>query len=137
MMKKGDLVFVYGTLRTGERMSLSDGFYKGMCTRIGDDVINGGLFNLGSFPGLKPVSEVTGPFSIAHPQVVGEVFEVTDNGLPQLLDSYEGYPNLYDRRKVPTKNGRDAWVYTYNGRVNEDALIVSGDWKSRVLRRAA
>lgn len=123
-MKKGDRLFVYGTLRPSGSNSRA---LEGRAQHLGTTRIAGRLYGLGWFPGIKLVgSGDPAPTDM----VEGDLFEITDDGLPSSLDSYEGYPSLYDRQVVPTEDGRDAWVYTYNGDVSEDRRIESGVWQS-------
>ena len=114
--KEGDNLFLYGTLRTGQRA-----FYKleGKVDYLGLTTLSGAsLYHLGGFPGLKLEDNGT---------IRGELFRVTDKTLFQTLDKYEGYPYLYDRQYLETTDG-PAWVYVFNGEVKPETKIVSGDW---------
>lgn len=126
-MKKGDLLFVYGTLRRGERASLGDGFYGAGTAFIGKDEVNGEIFDLGSYPGAMVVGDYFDP---KKPRVVGDVFRIKDASIVALLDAYEGYPDLYSRCETKSERGRTVWVYTYNYLENMtlNNLIPSGDW---------
>lgn len=130
-MKKGDCIFVYGTLRRGERADLSKQFYAYGVDFIAKDKINGKLYHLGGFPGVKDVSS---DFIQSAPCVIGEVFRIRDLSIAALLDAYESYnpdsptTGLYNRSKVETEEGRTVWVYTYNHPVIEDQRIEGGDW---------
>jgi gamma-glutamylcyclotransferase (GGCT)/AIG2-like uncharacterized protein YtfP len=132
-MKKGDLILVYGTLRKGERADLSSGFYSYGVDFIGPDRVNGRLYHLGAFPGVKGLSHDFA-FHEDAPVVTGEVFRIRDQSIVALLDAYEGYRSeepdrgLYDRQQAMTEIGRKVWVYTYNGMIHEDQRIASGDW---------
>lgn len=127
-MKVGDLIFVYGTLRHGASNSLSESLrFANMATHVGESRINGLLYNLGWFPGVK-LPEDAEEFDAGQPSVKGDVFSVDVLCLPNMLDSYEGYPHLYGRREVQTEHGHTAWVYTYNGDVDGKSLITTGDW---------
>lgn len=123
-MKTGDLIFVYGTLRSGE----GNGLDKSMLvSRVGEDKINGMLYHLGGFPGLIDTSA---EFFPDLPIVVGEVYRIRDASIIPALDAYEGYPSLYGRSEVMSEQGRKVWVYTYNHTPGERAFpIRSGDWK--------
>lgn len=131
-MKKGDLLLVYGTLRCGEGADLSK--RKG-ATYIGQDRVNGRLYAVGWFPGLKAEAQ---KFTDSEPAVVGDVFRIEDAALVRSLDSYEGYPTFYDRIQTQTSSGETVWVYTYNPSVHEDSRIHGGDWlgspNSRYMR---
>lgn len=134
-MKKGDFIFVYGTLRKGERADLSKNAKAFSVSFMGLDAVNGLLYHLGGFPGLKLIPNLT-EFNDSEPTVKGEVFFVKDASVGAILDAYEGYntdnpdKGLYDRQVVETMTGRAAWVYTYNPVVVEDQLIETGDWKN-------
>lgn len=116
-MKKGDKIFVYGTLRpTGCNGRL----LEGRANHLGNNRIEGAtLYNLGWFPGVK-----LGGGS----QVEGDLFEITCDTLPDSLDRYEGYPQLYDRQIVQTVDGQETWVYTYNYDVSDERIIKEGVW---------
>lgn len=136
-MKKGDCIFVYGTLRRGERADLAKQARNFSVDYMGTDRINGRLYHLGSFPGVKIIGSDL-PFTDEMETVTGEVFRVRDVSIGAMLDAYEGYvppedrkpeyPGLYDRRQVQSDKGRTVWVYTYNHPVIEEQRIESGDW---------
>jgi gamma-glutamylcyclotransferase (GGCT)/AIG2-like uncharacterized protein YtfP len=136
-IKKGDLIFVYGTLRQGERADLSASQSHFSARFVGEDRITGEIFNIGSYPGLTLIQETKEDELIRKfvpdwfPAVIGEVFKAMDSSLGDVLDAYEGYPYLYDRTEVVTEHGRKVWVYTYNGAVTSEMVIPSGDWKLR------
>jgi gamma-glutamylcyclotransferase (GGCT)/AIG2-like uncharacterized protein YtfP len=133
-MKKGDLLFVYGTLMSGERMSLAD--MAGMSVQfISNDSIDGEMYNIGRFPGVKIPDGIGG--TAEGGIVYGEVYRLLTPGLVARLDAYEGYPDLYDRRQVITGKGRTVWVYTFNPAVTEYELIKTGDWRTRVGQQMA
>lgn len=127
-MRVGDLVFTYGTLRR----SASNG--RMMETRsnyVGTTRINGKIYRVSSwYPGLRRDGfRNTDPFTSEGPTVEGDVFEITNESLPSSLDSYEGYPHLYDRTLVETENGDRVWVYTIQDKPQEDRLIPTGKWE--------
>lgn len=130
-MQKNDLIFVYGTLRSGERADLRKQAHNFGVSFIGLDKINGELFHLGSFPGVKATC---GGFDRSRPIVVGELFKIKNPSIIALLDAYEGYDaekpwaGLYNRIQTGTEKGRTAWVYTYNGLCIPEQKIESGDW---------
>lgn len=118
----GDRIFVYGTLRLGER---SEGMLTDRSKYIGSSSISGAvLYNIGSFPGLIINTE-------SKSKVTGDVFEITHHTLAMSLDRYEGYPDLYDRIQVHADSGDIVWVYIFNRPVKGYDIIVSGDWKRR------
>lgn len=125
-MKKGELVFVYGTLRRGERADLARQQAQFGVSFIGTDAINGKMYHLGAYPGVK--TEAVDVFERTKPSVIGEVFRIRHESIIILMDTYEGYPELYERLQTRTAEGRLVWVYTYNHPVTPDQLIESGDW---------
>lgn len=128
-MLKGDYLFVYGTLRRGENSDLSRN--ASQIDYIGRDRINGHLYNLGWYPGVRGAPHtIKEGFDPEKPTVIGDVFRIRDAGIAAHLDAYEGYPNLYSRNVVLTEKGVKAWVYTYNDETSPDRLIENGDWKS-------
>lgn len=132
-MKKGEFLFVYGTLRKGERADLSKQSRDFGVSFVCEDVINGDLYHLGGFPGLKIKGD---DFSSSLPIVHGETFLINDVSIVSILDAYEGYDyehptqGLYNRSQVKSGEGLLVWVYTYNHPVTSDQRIESGDWKN-------
>lgn len=124
---KGDLLFVYGTLRKGEAADLSKGQSAWGVDYLATDEINGCLYHIGAYPGAK--LESMPEFDPTKPAIVGEVFRTRDQSIIAILDAYEGYPYLYTRLQTMTRDGRLVWVYVYNPPVIPDQLIESGDWK--------
>lgn len=109
-------VFVYGTLMQGQRANrLLDG-----AKYIGTYSLPGYLmYNCGSFPGIKKHGSGC---------VIGEVYEITDDFLPE-LDSYEGEGSLYDRELVWVRKGTEsvrAYVYVYCG--EPAGGVMKGKW---------
>lgn len=133
-MKKGELIFVYGTLRRGERADLSKGQHNFGVTFLGDDLVSGKLYHLGGYPGVKDVPDAFDWDASYH--VVGEIFLIREQAIVSIMDAYEGYDDevpergLYNRKQTVTADGRTVWIYTYNGRVTPDQLIETGDWKN-------
>lgn len=63
---------------------------------------------------------------------MAELLEV-DEATMERLDRLEGYPNLYDRRKVtvslPDGQADTAWVYVMNRLPDRARVIPGGDWR--------
>ena len=133
-MKKDDSLFVYGTLMKGERADITEKRIFAVSS-LGKDVINGDLYHIGSYPGLKLIPGLTG-FDDSKPTVKGEVYVINDSSVTALLDAYEGYDadnpegGLYNRQQVYTCSGRLVWVYTFNLPTRTDQLIETGDWRN-------
>ena len=119
-------VFVYGTLMSGlqREEALSN------CSFLGSGYIDGNLYNLGNYPGLKD----------GYDKVYGELYEIT---LPTLeyLDQIEGYyenqpeNSLYIRKNITvyldsTPGCYTAETYFYNLPIDESLKIISGDYRA-------
>ena len=110
-----DLIFVYGTLRRGQRnhyMLRSSAFLGLHITEPGYTMLD-----LGSYPGV-----VRG----GHCPITGELYRVTPTTLVT-LDELEDYPFLYTREVLATEHG-GAWIYLYRRRTGTERVIVCGDW---------
>lgn len=133
-MRRGDLIFVYGTLRNGERRSLGD---HNEVTAFGQDKVQGALYDLGWYPGIKLIT--TGPkqheFDPDLPAVHGDLFKVVDESITDILDGYEGHPTLFRRRRMFTANAKLVWVYEYQNEVSDNFIIPGGDWCNRITIR--
>ena len=112
------LVFVYGTLKRGERSHglLGDAAFEGTALLSGLE-----LYNLGPFP-----------MAICNPQasrpISGELYSITAQQL-QALDRFEGAPRLYRRELRRLSDGREAWVYLGKPRQVRFAPVLSnGCW---------
>lgn len=119
-------VLVYGTLRVGE------GAYNGFgldrkAKHLGTVRIEGSMYHLGGYPGVKLDGNPNG--------FVADLLELTDDGVLEQLDGYEGYrpnsPNssLYIRQTVDLSDGTRAYIYEYNQHVGGRPRMESGDWK--------
>jgi gamma-glutamylcyclotransferase (GGCT)/AIG2-like uncharacterized protein YtfP len=111
------LVFVYGTLKRGEK---NHHWLEGASWQ-GEAELSGVLLHdLGPFP-MAVIGEGT---------AIGEVYAVEERGLAR-LDELEGYPRLYDRQMLSLNDGRQAWVYLGRPRqVRHAPLVVGGSWHS-------
>lgn len=113
-------VFVYGTLRAGERNHhLLDGATREADARTPPAYT---LITLGAYPGMLAGGAVA---------VCGEVY-VVDAKTLDALDALEGHPHLYQRQPITLADGRDAWAYllpeTWRGQHPE---LPGGDWLAR------
>lgn len=129
-----EFVFVYGTLRRGERAERMLDAKSGASEYLHQDYINGRMYHLGGYPGVK--TDTYDKFDPSGPKVLGEVYLVKSPSIITILDHYEGYRpddpsnGLYNKIQVRTKKGRTVWVYTYNDRVTDEQFIETGDWKN-------
>lgn len=114
------LVFVYGTLLTGER---NHRYLKAAqlitATRTLPEFR---LHDLGSFPGLVRGGEHA---------VAGEVYEVDEPTLAA-LDRLEGHPDFYRRASIVLADGSLAVTYLLAPeQVEGHPVIASGSWRTR------
>lgn len=116
--RERQLVFVYGTLKRGEK---NHHWLEGASWQ-GEAELNGVLLHdLGPFP-MAVVGEGT---------AIGEVYAVEGSGLAR-LDELEGYPRLYDRQVHSLSDGRRAWVYLGRpSQVRHAPLVAGGSWRPR------
>ena len=132
-------LFVYGTLMQGFD-SLENWQSRVQAEFVGRGKIQGRLYDLGKFPGAIRAA-------FEH-LVRGEVYKLRNpaNAL-DILDEYEGFFPLHPERSsfvravtpVVMDDGREkeAWVYFYNGPVDESKLIADGDYRSKSKPRSA
>lgn len=114
-------LFVYGTLRFPH----SKRFGLGKDQLIATDVELFGyqMYKLGWYPGVKKTDD------LSH-FVIGDVFEVPENGTWGALNAYEGFPHLYVKHTVTIEGIGECVVYVYNHEVNPDNVIASGVWRN-------
>ena len=102
-MTKTTKVFVYGTLKKGNRIRGLDTL-DATARLVGEAVTvdpEFKLFDLGAFPAVQ--------FG-GSKQIKGEVWEVSIDTLKNELDAIEGYPTFYTRDMIETTAG-GAWMY--------------------------
>ena len=115
-------VFVYGSLRRGERAHsllkgarlVAEGWTPAQFT----------LLDLGEYPGL-----VAGGTTA----VLGEIYEVDEAVLAE-LDRYEEAPEVYERIEMRIA-GHDALVYVLRPEhAGQHPALETGDWSARTRR---
>ena len=124
-------VFVYGTLMRGFRSPVNEQFDA--CTRfVSEGVVKGYLYEIDRYPGL--IIDHSAPQG-----VYGEVYEILDQSLLDVLDKYENCseafekPWEYERVLEAIQCGDksyQAWVYVYRWPIDSSNLISSGDYKN-------
>ncbi len=122
-----DTIALYGSLMRGFGAMEALGIANAL-SFAGPAVIEGELYDLGDYPGLRPGAE----------RVLAELYSILDVGVLQQLDEFEGVvsgrpdESFYLRKRVrlvePT--GQHAWVYVYNREPTPKARIDSGDWRA-------
>ena len=124
-------LFVYGSLRSGFRSPAYE-YISRYFELVGDAKVKGKLYDLGSYPAAKPGEE--------NKFIIGELYRIKNESefawaIGQ-LDDYEGVDVAFDEvqlyyRRVTEVYINDkithAWIYWYNGDVNDKPEIASGD----------
>ena len=111
-------VFVYGTLRRGQRNHALLGSGRLLGPFITRPLYT--MLDLGAYPAVVPGGSTA---------VTGEVYAV-DAQILASLDRLEGYPRLYTREILETPYG-NAWLYIYLGSPAGRRSIGAGDWVRR------
>ena len=109
-------VFVYGTLRPGQR----NHHYMATATHAGAYITPAcfTLLDTGPYPAALDAGETA---------LVGDVFEVDEDSFAA-LDRLEDYPIHYTRRQIDTDHGQ-AWIYLWiAARDPAWPVIEHGDW---------
>ena len=116
-------LFVYGSLMRTGRLHHKMGNATYMC----DGYIDGALlFDLGGTPALKIIEN----FGSGYNRVYGELFDVDDDHVFNVIDQVEGHPNLYQRMTICYYGVNRIEAYCMNNLVNTKAkCITSGIWK--------
>jgi gamma-glutamylcyclotransferase (GGCT)/AIG2-like uncharacterized protein YtfP len=111
-------VFVYGTLKRGQvnHHCLAEARW------LGEAELSGlVLHDLGPFPMAVPGDGC----------IQGELYGVEPAALLR-LDHLEGSPRLYQRQRLPLRDGRQAWVYVGRPRqVHLSPVLPDGVWRGR------
>ena len=123
-------VFVYGTLRAGGSNDIAR--YDPAPRLMGNSRVNGTLYDLGAYPGLR----LCGSSSVA-----GEIYLI-DRSLEQLLDRLESVRSdgtgEYVKRSVVVRlqgTALECLVYEIQAdRIAQAAVVSSGDWMAHVGR---
>ncbi len=109
-----ELMFVYGTLKKGygNHFIMDGAKYLSEAYIVGWE-----MRDLGGFPAITKSDggKVHGEMYIVSPQVL------------KRADKLEGYPSLFNREKVKSDKGFDAWVY-YMEHETKSTVIESGRW---------
>lgn len=119
---------VYGTLRPGNHAFKAFGIDH-RATHLGEVRIEGTMYHLGGFPGVKLDGNPDG--------FVCDMYETSDDELMAQLDGYEGYRghdnpgSLYLRQEITMPDGMAAYIYEYNQQVGDSPRMESGDWNKR------
>jgi gamma-glutamylcyclotransferase (GGCT)/AIG2-like uncharacterized protein YtfP len=112
-------IFVYGTLRRGG----SNHFRMEKAEFLSVAAVNGRLYQIDWYPGLVLDEAADG--------ITGEVYQVSPAVLEE-LDRFEGpeYRRLQTAIRLSDGEIVSAWVWEWQGPVDESRHITSGDWLS-------
>jgi gamma-glutamylcyclotransferase (GGCT)/AIG2-like uncharacterized protein YtfP len=128
-LARGQLLFVYGTLRRGFSHPLAQRLAQ-TAEYMGEASVQSQLYWVTEdYPGMVPSKEE------AH-SVVGDLYSLSDPSLLEVLDQYEGA--AYERRRLPVNSGMGpaaAWVYVYQGAITPELKIEGGDFLLAARKR--
>jgi gamma-glutamylcyclotransferase (GGCT)/AIG2-like uncharacterized protein YtfP len=129
-LARGQLLFVYGTLRRGSSHPLAQRLAD-TAEHAGEARIQGELFWVQEeFPGLTLTQD-------ENSYVRGDLYFVPDPALLDVLDNYEG--ESYERRRLPVESfsmgPAAAWVYIYLPPPNAEQRIANGDFLAALTER--
>ncbi len=131
-MEKEDLrIFVYGSLRSGFHHPAYE-YISRYFTKVANATVKGKMYDMGSFPAAVPASD--------DHFIIGELYQLKNEEefewAFEQLDDYEGVipdgneVSLYVRSKTQVfldNETTTAWIYWYNGKIEDQPLIASGD----------
>lgn len=116
-------VFVYGTLRPGQRNHhyMASATHRGTHTTAARYT----MLDTGPYPAALDTGETA---------LIGDVFSVDDDTFAA-LDRLEDYPVHYTRRRIDTDHGR-AWIYLWiAARDPRWPVVRDGDWCRHIHER--
>lgn len=119
-----EYIAFYGTLTSAHQARIHTAMRQSL-RYVNNCVIAGRLYDQGRYPALKPGTS----------RISGELYKITDNAILDLLDDYEAgddndasLPGFRRVRVTLISPKLQAWVYYYDGLVNEYDFIRSGKW---------
>ena len=124
-------IFVYGSLRRGFLHPAYE-YISRYFTLVAEGKIKGRLYDMGDYPAALPVKEesfITGElYRINHPDEFAWAMAQLDDyeGLNTEQDEAPMYRRESANVYLPDRT-EEAWVYWFNGQVNENTFIESGD----------
>ena len=108
-------VFVYGTLKSGQR-----NFHYLHGAEFIARFVTDAIYSMHSFDTYPAVCQ-----SGRH-AIHGEIYHVSGLQFRQ-LDELERYPDYYQRIEIPTQHG-DAWMYIVEAELCHGRPIIEGHW---------
>ena len=129
-------VIVYGTLKQGHgNHRLLEGQEFLGRIKLDDKFV---MYNLGPFPAVVHLDEVPEEIADDVTTVFGEVYSV-DTECLAAMDVLEGNGRYYTRKKVPTKEFKNAWIYLFpkeaTKRYPRSAIVEGGLWRPSAEER--
>lgn len=133
-------VFVYGSLRRGFLHPAYE-YISRYFTLVAEAKVKGKLYDMGEYPAAKPVDEeffIVGElYRINHPdEFVWAIAQLDDY---EGLNTEPGEMPLYRRVQATvylSGTTEEAWVYWFNGEVQENTWIASGDVLDYMQRKS-
>lgn len=124
-------LFVYGSLRSGFKSQAYE-YISRYFVLLGDAVVKGKLYDMGTYPAAKPTGE--------NCFIKGELYRIKQENefgwaIGQ-LDDYEGVTVSYDEVQLYTREIVEisfnnqithAWIYWYRGDISGKPVVESGD----------
>ena len=122
-LARGQLLFVYGTLRRGSTHPVAERLAAN-AEYAGEARVQGELYwATEEYPGLAATRD-------EESYTKGDLYLLPDPGLLDVLDAYEG--SAYERRRMPVESfsmgPAAAWVYVYLPSVTPERRIGHGDF---------
>ena len=114
-------LFAYGTLRKGFQSEVA-GKVDQYRLYLGTGKVKATMYDLGDYPGAIKTDDNT---------IEGDVFELLDEEVLQVLDEYEGDEYIREMVSIEMNPGENltAWIYWYNGTFDAGKLI-KGDYRN-------
>ncbi len=109
-------VFVYGTLKNGQRNAHFLQGARFMGAHVTEQLYS--MYEFGTFPAVCPDGEHA---------IHGEVYLVSGRQF-KLLDELEWYPHFYQRIEIPTRHGA-AWMYIVRSELCRGKRQLAGRWR--------
>lgn len=117
---KEEFLLVYGSLRKDE---YNYNYFKSGLEFIRTLELPGYLlYSLGAYPGIKKTEDNLKTLEV-------DLFKVTNPSVGQSIKRMELSAN-YSIEEVNIEEGK-ATLYLYNGKISEENLVESGNWKKR------
>ena len=116
-------VFVYGTLKKGERNHSV--MLKVKAVFVREEIVKGYVMYDTGYDYPTVVREEGQAKAKAGGDVKGEIYDVPHNQIA-MIDRFEGLGELYDKEHIPSLD--KVWIYIWHGSVKGMKKIPNGIW---------